>query len=184
MNNKVKSRIKLNLKKYGNFKHSRRFHHEGKVLARASLSLFKALVIGDEVRVSITKLKKNYGYARLVEIVTPSKDRVTPPCPVARQCGGCKLQQISYEKQLFFKKSLVEGCLMRIGGFGKEDIEQKMEPVYGMEEPWHYRNKAQFPVGYDKEGNLLLRILHGKNPSPLCAAWTLCDSGRSNPPDC
>lgn len=44
---------------------------------------------------------------------------------------------------------------MRIGGFGKEDIEQKMEPVYGMEEPWHYRNKAQFPVGYDKEGNLV-----------------------------
>ena len=51
---------------------------------------------------------------------------------------------------------------MRIGGFGKEDIEQKIEPVYGMEEPWHYRNKAQFPVGYDKEGNLVAGFYAGR----------------------
>ena len=54
---------------------------------------------------------------------------------------------------------------MRIGGFGKEDIEQKMEPVYGMEEPWHYRNKAQFPVGYDKEGNLVAGFYAGRTHS-------------------
>ena len=158
MNNKVKSEQKLNLKKNQEISLTiEDFTKEGEGLGKYQGFPFfvKDTVIGDEVRVSITKLKKNYGYARLVEIITPSKDRVTPPCPVARQCGGCKLQQISYEKQLSFKKSLVEGCLMRIGGFGKEDIEQKMEPVYGMEEPWHYRNKAQFPVGYDKEGNLV-----------------------------
>ena len=102
---------------------------------------------------------------RLVEIIKPSEDRVTPLCPVARQCGGCKLQQISYDKQLHFKKGLVEGCLTRIGGFEKEDIEQKMEPVYGMKEPWHYRNKAQFPVGYDKEGNLVAGFYAGRTHS-------------------
>ena len=155
MNNKVKSEQKLNLKKNQEISLTiEDFTKEGEGLGKYQGFPFfvKDTVIGDEVRVSITKLKKNYGYARLVEIVTPSKDRVTPPCPVARQCGGCKLQQISYEKQLSFKKSLVEGCLMRIGGFGKEDIEQKMEPVYGMEEPWHYRNKAQFPIGADRDG--------------------------------
>ena len=158
MNNKVKSEQKLNLKKNQEISLTiEDFTKEGEGLGKYQGFPFfvKDTVIGDEVRVSITKLKKNYGYARLVEIVTPSKDRVTPPCPVARQCGGCKLQQISYEKQLSFKKSLVEGCLMRIGGFGKEDIEQKMEPVYGMEEPWHYRNKAQFPIGKDKDGNII-----------------------------
>ena len=168
MNNKVKSEQKLNLKKNQEISLTiEDFTKEGEGLGKYQGFPFfvKDTVIGDEVRVSITKLKKNYGYARLVEIVTPSKDRVTPPCPVARQCGGCKLQQISYEKQLSFKKSLVEGCLMRIGGFGKEDIEQKMEPVYGMEEPWHYRNKAQFPVGYDKEGNLVAGFYAGRTHS-------------------
>ena len=168
MNNKVKSEQKLNLKKNQEISLTiEDFTKEGEGLGKYQGFPFfvKDTVIGDEVRVSITKLKKNYGYARLVEIVTPSKDRVTPPCPVARQCGGCKLQQISYEKQLSFKKSLVEGCLMRIGGFGKEDIEQKIEPVYGMEEPWHYRNKAQFPVGYDKEGNLVAGFYAGRTHS-------------------
>ena len=130
MNNKVKSEQKLNLKKNQEISLTiEDFTKEGEGLGKYQGFPFfvKDTVIGDEVRVSITKLKKNYGYARLVEIATPSKDRVTPPCPVARQCGGCKLQQISYEKQLSFKKSLVEGCLTRIGGFEKEDID---EPQY------------------------------------------------------
>ena len=115
MNNKVKSEQKLNLKKNQEISLTiEDFTKEGEGLGKYQGFPFfvKDTVIGDEVRVSITKLKKNYGYARLVEIVTPSKDRVTPPCPVARQCGGCKLQQISYEKQLSFKKSLVEGIFL------------------------------------------------------------------------
>ena len=168
MNNKVKSEQKLNLKKNQEISLTiEDFTKEGEGLGKYQGFPFfvKDTVIGDEVRVSITKLKKNYGYARLVEIVTPSRDRVTPPCPVARQCGGCKLQQISYEKQLSFKKSLVEGCLMRIGGFGKEDIEQKMEPVYGMEEPWHYRNKAQFPFGRSRDGRIIAGFYAGRTHS-------------------
>lgn len=168
MNKKVKSEKNLNLKKNQEVSLTiEDFTKEGEGLGKyQGFPLFvKDTVIGDEVKVSITKLKKNYGYARLVEIIKPSEDRVTPLCPVARQCGGCKLQQISYDKQLHFKKGLVEGCLTRIGGFEKEDIEQKMEPVYGMEEPWHYRNKAQFPVGYDKEGNLVAGFYAGRTHS-------------------
>ena len=168
MNKKVKSEKNLNLKKNQEVSLTiEDFTKEGEGLGKyQGFPLFvKDTVIGDEVKVSITKLKKNYGYARLVEIIKPSGDRVNPLCPVARQCGGCKLQQISYDEQLHFKKGLVEGCLTRIGGFEKEDIEQKMEPVYGMEEPWHYRNKAQFPVGYDKEGNLIAGFYAGRTHS-------------------
>lgn len=120
----------------------------------------KDTVIGDKVKVSITKLKKNYGYARLTEIIEPSPDRVEPPCPVARQCGGCKIQQLSYEKQKEFKWNQVANCLKRIGGF--VDIEEKMEPICGMEHPWHYRNKAQYPVGLDRDGNIVAGFYAGR----------------------
>ena len=119
------------------------FTREGEGLGKyQGFPLFvKDTVIGDKAKVSVTKLKKNYGYARLVEILEPSPDRVTPPCPVARQCGGCKIQQLSYEKQKEFKWNQVANCLKRIGGF--DGIEAKMEPIYGMEHPGRYRNKAQ-----------------------------------------
>lgn len=63
----------------------------------------KDAVIGDVVEAKIMKAKKNYGYARMIQIIEPSKDRVEPKCKFARQCGGCQIQQISYEKQLEFK---------------------------------------------------------------------------------
>lgn len=138
------------------------FTKEGEGLGKyQGFPLFvKDTVIGDKAKVSITKLKKNYGYARLVEILEPSPDRVTPPCPVARQCGGCKIQQLSYEKQKEFKWNQVANCLKRIGGF--DGIEAKMEPIYGMEHPWHYRNKAQYPVGLDKAGNIIAGFYAGR----------------------
>ena len=64
----------------------------------------KDAVIGDVVRARAMKMKKNYGFARLMEILTPSAARVEPRCPVARQCGGCQLQAMSYEEQLKFKE--------------------------------------------------------------------------------
>ena len=141
------------------------FTKEGEGLGRYQGFPFfvKDTVIGDEIVAAVTKLKKNYGYARLVSIVKPSRDRITPPCPVARQCGGCKIQQLSYDKQKEFKWKQVAGCLSRIGGF--KDIEDKMEPILAMEEPWHYRNKAQFPIGYDKEGNLVAGFYAGRTHS-------------------
>lgn len=71
----------------------------------------KDAVIGDMVEAKIMKAKKNYGYARMIQIIEPSKDRVEPKCKFARQCGGCQIQQISYEKQLEFKNRKVLGNL-------------------------------------------------------------------------
>ena len=120
----------------------------------------KDTVIGDKVQAKIMKAKKNYGYARLVEIMEPSKDRVEPRCAYARQCGGCQIQALSYEKQLAYKQQKIENNLIRIGGFQKEEI--PMQPIIGMEDPYHYRNKAQFPVGCDKEGHLIAGFYAGR----------------------
>ena len=121
----------------------------------------KDAVIGDTVRAKIMKAKKNYGYGRLEEIITPSPDRVEPKCQFARQCGGCQLQALSYEKQLEFKTSKVRGHLERIGGF--TDI--PMEKILGMEQPFHYRNKAQFPVGKSKDGRIITGFYAGRTHS-------------------
>lgn len=115
----------------------------------------KDALIGDVIRARAMKLKKNYGYARVEEVITPSAFRVEPKCPYHRPCGGCQIQALSYEKQLEFKQQKVRGNLIRIGGFSEMEIDAKMLPVIRMEEPFRYRNKAQFPVGTDKDGNII-----------------------------
>ena len=118
----------------------------------------KDAVIGDTVTAKIIKAKKNYGYGRLMEVLKPSPYRVEPKCEFARQCGGCQLQALSYEQQLVFKTNKVKGHLERIGGF--TDI--PMEPIIGMDELFHYRNKAQFPVGRNKEGKIVTGFYAGR----------------------
>ena len=120
----------------------------------------KDTVIGDVVRAKAMKMKKTYGFACLVEVLSPSSFRVKPPCPVARQCGGCQLQAMSYEEQLRFKERKVLNNLLRIGRFSEEEIH--MLPIMGMDHPWRYRNKAQFPFGEDKEGRIITGFYAGR----------------------
>ncbi len=126
---------------------------EGEGIARLEgYTLFvKDALVGDIIKACVMKTKKRFGYARLLEILEPSPYRVEPKCPVAKQCGGCQLQHCSYEKQLLWKQEKVLNCLQRIGGF--QDV--AMEPILAMDKPFYYRNKAQFPVGVDKDGNLI-----------------------------
>ena len=120
----------------------------------------KDAVIGDVVRAKAMKMKKSYGFARLMEVLEPSASRVIPSCPVARQCGGCQLQAMSYEEQLKFKERKVMNNLIRIGKFDEDEIH--MLPIMGMEQPWRYRNKAQFPFGKDKDGNVIAGFYAGR----------------------
>lgn len=197
---------------------------EGEGIGRADgYALFvKGALPGEIIRARIMKTRKNFGYARMVEIIQASPDRVDPVCPVARQCGGCQLQHCSYERQLQWKQEKIVSCLRRIGGldvrlpeaeesgsvFGQQmneknesgytessgiedyrenrtqrdtekeictkngtgnDMESSvgnqpvvMEAIMSMEEPFHYRNKAQFPVGYDREGRLVAGFYAGR----------------------
>ena len=134
----------------------------------------KDAVAGDEVKVKVIKTKKNYGYARLLEILKPSADRVMPKCEVARQCGGCQIQQVAYEKQLEYKQQKVKDCFTRIGGFenivaaaeaGEDQAAVIMEPIIGMKDPFYYRNKSQFPVGRNKEGEIITGFYAGRTHS-------------------
>ena len=118
----------------------------------------KDAVIGDTVRAKIMKAKKSYGYGKLVEVLEPSPYRVEPKCQFARQCGGCQLQALSYDKQLEFKERKVRNHIERIGGFS----DLPMEPIIGMDEPYHYRNKAQYPVGRSKDGRIITGFYAGR----------------------
>ncbi len=142
--------------------------------APASAVLFvKDAVIGDTVQVKIMKAKKNYAYAKLEKVLEPSPFRVAPRCPISRQCGGCQLQAVAYEKQLEFKEQKIRSSLIRIGGFSPELIDGTKEPIIGMENPWRYRNKAQFPFGTDREGNVITGFYAGRThtiiPNTDCA---------------
>ncbi len=128
----------------------------------------KDTVIGDVVEAKIMKAKKNYGYARMMKIITPSKYRVEPVCPVARQCGGCQIQVMAYESQLAYKNQKVKNNLMRLGEVPEELLDEIMEPICGMQikeremGPFRYRNKAQFPIGTDKEGKIITGFYAGR----------------------
>lgn len=124
-------------------------HYDGMTL------FVKDALIGDVITARATKLKKNYGYARVEEIKTPSTFRVEPQCELHKRCGGCQIQALSYEKQLEFKNNKVRNNLMRIGGFSETELDSKMQPPVGADNPYRYRNKAQFPVGYDRDGNIV-----------------------------
>ena len=143
----------------------------------------KDTVIGDVAKVKVMKAKKNYAFARLVEIVKPSKYRVEPLCHVAKSCGGCQLQAMNYQQQLKFKQEKVFNNIRRIGGV--EDF--VMKPIMGMEElcvkgheengPFHYRNKAQFPVGRDKEGKIISGFYAGRTHSIISVNDCLLGTG-------
>ena len=133
----------------------------------------KDAVIGDTVQAKVMKAKKHYAYAKMEKVIEPSPFRVTPLCPFSRQCGGCQIQALSYEKQLEFKEKKIRNNLIRIGGLTPEQVEKIMEPIIGMDDPWHYRNKAQFPFGMDKDGNVVTGFYAGRThtiiPNTDCA---------------
>lgn len=122
----------------------------------------KDAIIGDKAQIRVTKVKKNYAYGRLEKVLTPSPFRVDAKCVFHKKCGGCQIQAMSYQRQLQFKESKVRNNLIRIGGFAPELVDKVMEPIVGMEEPFHYRNKAQYPIGKDKEGNPIAGFYAGR----------------------
>ena len=129
---------------------------------------------GDQIRTKLMKCKKQYAFGRLMEILSPSADRVEPRCKKARVCGGCQIQELSYEKQLAFKEDKVRNNLIRIGGIENPP----MEPIIGMDEPWRYRNKAQFPVGRDKEGHIIAGFYAGRTHAIIPVEHNDCLLGK------
>lgn len=109
------------------------------------------LLIGEQAKIKIIKVKGRMAFGRLIDIITPSPERVEPPCPIYQQCGGCQVQHMSLEAQKTMKQTRVQQALERIGGF--EGI--TVHPVQTMSEPWYYRNKAQVPLGRNAKGEII-----------------------------
>ena len=133
----------------------------------------KDAIVGDFVRAVVTKVMKNFCYAKMLEVLKPSPDRVSARCAVARACGGCQFQELDYASQLRLKREKVIRKLRHIGHIaacGDEPEEASgalKNPVYvaptiGMDSPWRYRNKTQLPVGYDRENKLVAGFYAGR----------------------
>lgn len=98
---------------------------------------------GEQVEVKVGKTLKNYGFAKLLNVIEASEQRVEPPCPVFWDCGGCQMQHLSYEGQLIQKQKQVRDVMDRIAKLPDVPV----HPVKGMDNPWRYRNKSQIPFG-------------------------------------
>jgi len=101
---------------------------------------------GEKAKVLIVKVKKNFAYGKLIEILEASKERVEAKCKYYKRCGGCSVQHMNYNKQLEYKHERVKDCISKIGGLDKNLVKFPL----GMENPERYRNKVQLPVGLVK----------------------------------
>lgn len=130
---------------------------------------------GDKVIAHIVKVKKTYAYAFASKIILPSSFRVESKCPVAKKCGGCTLQHLDYKEQLRYKQEKVYDCITRIGGIENPP----MEEIVGCDNPYFYRNKAQFPVGTDKDGKVVIGF-YRKHSHDVVANTNCCIQAAIN----
>lgn len=125
--------------------------YEGEGIAKIDgYAIFIPGVIKDEkCKVLIVKTTKSHAFGKVLEILKSSKDRVETECSTYQKCGGCSLRHMNYEATLNLKREIVQNLV-------DKTLENKLEvkPTIGMKEPYHYRNKAQYPIGYDKQGNI------------------------------
>lgn len=112
---------------------------------------------GEEVEVKVGKTLKNYGFAKLLNIITPSPERIEGPCHVYPECGGCQIQHLTYEAQLKQKQKTVRDAIDRIAKLPDVPV----HPVLGMEDPWRYRNKSQIPFS-ERDGQVVSGFYRSK----------------------
>ena len=135
---------------------------------------------GDTVEAGLTKVKKNYAYARCNKIISPSPERTGPFCAEHRRCGGCQIQALSYDAQLRFKENKVRNNLIRLGGIPEDVADSIAEPIIGMDDPKRYRNKSQYPVGKDSAGHIVAGFYAGRTHSIIpCTDCMIAPSENS-----
>ena len=119
--------------------------HEDKVI------FIPEVISGEKVRAKILKNNKKFAFAKLEKVIIPSTFREEPFCSVFHRCGGCSAQHIDYGMQLVMKNNMVRSVLR------KENVEfQKLNTTVGMGLPFYYRNKVQYPIRLDKNGNTVM----------------------------
>lgn len=136
---------------------------EGIIKCEGATVFVPFCLVGEKVRFKVLKAKNNIAYGKLTEVLTPSAERVKPPCPVFGKCGGCQLQHASYAYQTEFKRLTVKNALNKIGG-----IDCEVSPCVPCEKSYGYRNKMSVPIGEDGVGFYALHS-HRIVPIKTCA---------------
>ena len=122
---------------------------------------------GEKIKIKILKVQKNFAYGKIIEFIEKSNTRAEPDCSTYNKCGGCNLRHIEYSKTLKIKKAIVQNCMNKAL---KREIE--INDVIGMENPLHYRNKLQYPLGLDEQNNPVMGVFsartHNIIPTEKC----------------
>ena len=108
---------------------------------------------GEKIKIKIIKVLTSYAFGKIIEIIEPSKNRLESDCSTYKRCGGCNLRHVKYDETLKIKQNLVQSLVNKTL---KNKI--KVKETIGMENPYYYRNKAQFPIGKDKENNVVMGV--------------------------
>lgn len=108
---------------------------------------------GEKIRILIVKVLSSHAFGKVLEILEPSKSRKDPDCLTYKRCGGCNLRHIKYDETLEMKQNAVQSLV-------NKTLTNKIEvqKTIGMENPIHYRNKAQYPVGINKNGEPIIGV--------------------------
>ena len=130
---------------------------------------------GETAEIHVMKTLKNFGFAKVINILEKSPDRVEAPCGYFSQCGGCQLQHLSYQGQLKWKQNMVANVVKRLG-----KIDAPVLPVKGMEEPWHYRNKSQIPFAQNEAGQMVAGFYKTKSHSIVDMERCLIQTGEAD----
>ncbi|HEO4118162.1 TPA: 23S rRNA (uracil(1939)-C(5))-methyltransferase RlmD [Streptococcus agalactiae] len=137
MNVVLKQRIPLKIKRMG-------INGEGIGFYKKTLIFVPGALKGEEVFCQISSVRRNFAEAKLLKINKKSKNRVDPACSIYKECGGCQIMHLQYDKQLEFKTDVIRQALMKFKPEGYENYE--IRKTIGMPEPEHYRAKLQFQV--------------------------------------
>lgn len=120
-------------------------NHDGEGVAKTAdgfVLFVPGALPGDRAVVEVRRVRARYGEAEIVRLVAPAAHRIQPACPVAGECGGCALQPLAYPAELAWKEERVRQALVRVGRLANVPV----KPILGMNRPYAYRNKAQYPV--------------------------------------
>lgn len=129
------------------------FEGEGIAKIEGFTIFIEGAIKGEKCRILIVKVTSSHAFGKLVEILEKSKYRVEPDCATYKRCGGCNLRHIDYEETLNIKQNTVQNLVNKT-----LNNKIKVEMTVGMGNPYNYRNKAQYPVGFDKSGEPVMGV--------------------------
>ena len=150
--------------------------YEGEGIAKIdTFTIFiPGAIKGEKVKIIIVKVLSSHAFGKIIEVIEPSKDRQEPDCKTYKRCGGCNLRHIKYEETLKMKQNAVQSLV-------NKTLKNKVQvqKTVGMNEPFHYRNKAQYPLGIDKEGNLIIGVFANRTHEVIQMENCLIQNSRT-----